>query len=527
MLQVSKWKATLVVLALILGVVFSLPNVLPAPAREKMPTWLAKTLNLGLDLRGGSFLLLEADTASLKKDRMTNLLEDVRTELADGIVIPTNTLGLNGDSIVIDVTNAADAADAQKRMEKLVRPLAGATRDIRVTRNGQQIRLTYLNEATAALAAKAMDQSVEIVRKRIDSMGTKEVSILRQGPNRILVQAPGEADPGKLKEIMGRAAKLTFQMVDESVSVMQAEQGLIPPGAQLLPSDRGEGNLLVRKRAIVTGEMLTMAAAGLDQNNQPAVDFRFNSIGGKKFGEVTSQNIGKRFAIILDGRVISAPVIQSAIVGGSGQITNMGSTEDANELVLLLKSGALPVKLDTIQQGTVGAELGADAVHAGMISTIVGFFAIVVFMLLAYGLVFGGVSVAALIVNMLLIFAFMSVSGSSLTLPGVAGLILTLAVAVDANVLIYERIRDEERAGHPPLMALDTGFRRASVSILDANITSLIAALIMMAQGSGPVKGFATMLAVGVFTSVFSAMLVSQVLLGLWFRIVRPKKLPI
>jgi preprotein translocase subunit SecD len=311
------------------------------------------------------------------------------------------------------------------------------------------------------------------------------------------------------------------------VPVQEAENGLIPPGSELVPYAKGGAFELVRKRSVVTGEMLTNATTGFDQNGGSAVDFRFNSVGGRKFGEVTSQNIGKRFAIILDGKVISAPVIQSAITGGSGQITSMGSPEAASELVLLLRNGALPVKLVTIQQGTVGAELGADAVHAGMVSTIVGFVAIVIFMVLSYGVVFGGVSVLALMLNVLMIFGFMSLSQSTLTLPGVAGLILTLAVAVDANVLIYERIRDEERAGHPPLMALDTGFRRASVSILDANITSLIAALIMMAQGSGPVKGFATMLAVGVFTSVFTAMLVSQVLLGAWFRAARPKTLPI
>jgi len=532
MLQISKWKVTLVVLALLFGVVFTFPNLLSKSALDKLPGWVPQqTLNLGLDLQGGSYILLEADIASLQKERLTNTVEDIRNELSDGVAIPISTLGQVGDTIVVTLATPSDAALADKRISKLIQPGPDGIRDLNLVRRDEQITLSYLPNAGPALAAKAMDQSIEIVRKRVDGMGTKEAPILRQGPNRILVQAPGESDPEKLKAIIGRTAKLTFQMVDDSIPVEVAQTGIVPPGSEILPVDprpgQPAGYELVRKRAIVTGEMLTSAVLGFDQNNGPAVDFRFNSIGGRKFGEVTRDNIGKRFAIVLDGKVISAPTIQSAIVGGSGQITNMGSQEAASDLVLLLKNGALPVKLVTIQQGQVGAELGADAVRAGVISTVVGFVAIVVFMVMSYGFVFGGVSVIALIVNVLLIFGFMSLSQSTLTLPGVAGLILTLAVAVDANVLIYERIRDEERAGHPPLMALETGFRRASVSILDANITSLISAVIMMAQGSGPVKGFATMLAVGVFTSVFTAMIVSQVLLGLWFRSVRPKKLPI
>jgi protein-export membrane protein SecD len=372
-----------------------------------------------------------------------------------------------------------------------------------------------------------VETSIEVIRKRIDSLGTKEPSISRQGINRIVIEAPGESDPEQLKRIIGRTAKLTFQMVDETVSPADIAAGRIPPGSEALLDDSTGQQIVVRKAILVAGGSLTRANVGVDQYQRPAIDFAFNGEGAKAFGEATSRNIGKRFAIILDGHIVSAPTIQGAITGGTGQITGSFTHEEASEVVNVLKSGALPAKLNFESQRTVGAELGADAVHAGMISTIIAFITIVAFMFLAYGFVFGGVSIAALLVNLLLIIASMTVFQATLTLPGVAGLILSLAVAVDANVLIYERIRDEERGGHKPIAALDVGFSRALVSILDANITSLISALIMFVFGAGPVRGFAWTLMIGVFTSVFSAILVSQVLLGWWYRATKPKKLPI
>jgi preprotein translocase subunit SecD len=529
MLQFSKWKVSIVALAAIFGILFTIPNLLPKPVLASLPSWVpAKTLNLGLDLQGGSSLLLEADTAGLKKTRLTNLVEDVRNDLTS-VPIKFSNLGATPDTVTVTIDDPANVDDAFRRMQRLVQPSAGGVRDLSVERHGQQIVFTILPEAQKILAAQAVSQAREIVGRRIDALGTKEPSIETQGTDRILVEAPGEADPQKLKDIIGQTAQLSFQMVDDSQSPQEVAQGILPPGDELIPYEKGAPGQaeLVKRRKLVTGDMITGATPEFDQNGQPAVGFRFNSIGARKFGEATTENIGKRFAIILDGKVISAPVIQTAITTGSGQITHMSSVEESTNLALLLRAGALPVKLNPIQQGTVGAELGADAVKAGEYSTVVGFAAIVVFMILSYGFLFGGVAVVALIVNLFMMIGFMSFTQGSLTLPGIAGLILTLAVAVDANVLIYERIRDEERSGHPPLMAIETGFKRAWVSIADANATSLISAAIMASMGSGPVKGFAVTLAIGVFTSVFTAMMVTQVLLGFWFRAVRPKTLPI
>ena len=530
MLQFSKWKVSLVTLAALLGILFTIPNLLPKPVLNALPSWVpAKTLNLGLDLQGGSSLLEEADVAGLQKTRLSNLVEEVRNELA-GASIKFSNLGQIGNTVSVTIDEPGSLDDGFQRLQRLATPSAGAVRDLTVTRNGQTIVFTSLPAAQAQLVARAMDQATEIVRRRVDALGTKEPSIERQGADRILVEVPGFSDPEKLRDIIGQTAQLSFQMVDDTMSAQQAQLSVAPPGTQILPyaDPKMAGQFeLVKRRQLVTGDMLIKATSEFDNSGQPAVGFRFNATGAKRFGEATVENIGKRFAIILDGKVISAPVIQTAITTGSGQITHMGSPEEAANLSLLLNAGALPIKLVPVEQSKVGAELGADAVKAGAISTIVGFAAIVVFMMLSYGFLFGGISVIALVVNLLMLIGIMSFTQGTLTLPGIAGLILTLAVAVDANVLIYERIRDEERSGHPPLQAIETGFKRAWVSIFDANVTSLISAAIMANFGSGPVKGFAVTLAIGVFTSVFSAMLVSQVLIGFWFRATRPKTLPI
>jgi preprotein translocase subunit SecD len=329
-----------------------------------------------------------------------------------------------------------------------------------------------------------------------------------------------------LKDVIGKTAKLSFQMVDTSVPPAEAAAGHVPPDAVLLPNDEG-GVLLVKRLEIVSGEMLTGATQGFDQNGRPDINMRFNGQGAQRFGDATSQNIGKRFAIVLDNRVISAPVIQGAITGGSGEITGNFTIDTASNLALLLRSGALAAPLTVIEQRTVGAELGADSVRAGELAGIIGLALVAAFMMLAYGGVFGGVAMVGLVVNMLMVVAFMTVGGAALTLPGIAGLILTIAVAVDANVLIYERIRDEERAGRKPALAIDTGFTRARVSILDANITTLIAALILFEFGAGPVRGFAWTLSIGVMTSVFTALFITRLLIVLWYRTSRSKQLPI
>jgi preprotein translocase subunit SecD len=534
MMNLSRWKVTLVVLATVLGLLFSLPNLLPKSAVDALPGFLPKkTLNLGLDLQGGSSLLLEVDTNALMTERLTNMVEDVRTTLRNDNVAFTDLAQGNGQ-IIVRISDPAQLTQAQNLLRRtLAVPLAGAAGGQEVTvatLPDQRVRIAFVPEAFDVEAAKAVEQSIEIVRRRIDQLGTKEPDIARQGKNRIFIQVPGESDPERLKNIIGQTAKLTFQMVDETVSPQEVAAGRLPPGDELLPyATAGEGApLLVKKRLVVTGEMLTSASPGFDQQTGRAVvQFRFNGVGARRFGDVTSANVGKRFAIVLDKKIISAPVIQNAITGGSGQITGSFTPESANDLSVLLRAGALPTRLVVEEQRTVGAELGADAVRAGGISAAVGIGAVAVFMLAFYGFLFGGVSLVGLVVNGLMIVGIMSVTGATLTLPGIAGLILTLAVAVDANVLIYERMRDELRAGRSLISAMDAGFSRAFGTIMDANITHLLSALILFQFGSGPVKGFAWTLSIGVLTTVFTAVLITQVLLAWWFRATRPKTLPI
>ncbi|ATQ42473.1 protein translocase subunit SecD [Caulobacter mirabilis] len=532
MMVLSRWKVIVVLAALLFGILFTLPNVLPASVRESLPPFLPKkTLNLGLDLQGGSYLLLEVDTAALQKEKATNLVEDVRKILRDQ-QISIGDVQQTATSVSVRIPDPAQRSAAQSALSRqLPQPLKnGAGTDLTVSRQGDdRIRLAFTEQGMNEQAISAVDQSIEIIRRRVDELGTKEPAITKQGANRIVVQAPGESDPEKLKEVIGQTAKLTFQMVDTSVSLQDAAAGRLPPGSELLPSlDKYQPAYVVRRRAEVSGEMLTDARqVNNPQTGASEVSIRFNSQGARRFGDITTKNVGKPFAIVLDGKVISAPNINSPITGGQGVITGSFTVESANNLAILLRAGALPAPLKVEEQRTVGAELGADAVEAGKISTIVGFVSILVFMLLAYGFLFGGISVIALLVNGLMIIAAMSATQATLTLPGIAGLILTLAVAVDANVLIYERMRDEVRAGRPLLSAMDAGFSRAMETIIDANLTTLIAAAIMFFFGAGPVRGFAWTLSIGVFTSVLTAVLVTQVLLALWYRSARPKTLPI
>lgn len=529
MIQLSRWKVTLVVLSLLVGLLLAFPNVLTPAQREALPGWMPKQgLNLGLDLQGGSYLLLEVDVPAMREKRVTNLVEDVRTTLAEQ-KIPIGSLQREAGGVVVTVGEGAQYDAALTALRNLA--MTGAPQgqsDRVVTRlSDNRIRFAFTDAALAAMGATAVDQSIEVVRRRIDSTGTKEISITRQGADRIVVQAPGESDPSALERVIGQTAQLTFQMVDVSSTGLQdAMAGRVPPDSELLVGEDGTP-YLVKKRVLVSGENLTRAGVGSDQNGRPAIDFRFDGQGARRFGEATAQNIGKPFAIILDGKVISAPTIQGAIAGGTGQITGNFTIQSASELVNLLNGGALPAPLKVEERRVVGAELGADAIKAGQVSTAVGAAIIVLFMILSYGFLFGGVSVLGLMLNGILIVAAMSLFQATLTLPGIAGLVLTFAVAVDANVLIYERMRDEARAGRSVIASMDAGFNKAMGTIIDANLTTLVAALIMFAFGAGPVRGFAWTLTIGVFTSMFSSVMVAQVLLGYWLKIAKPKKLPI
>ncbi|WGM30759.1 protein translocase subunit SecD [Brevundimonas sp. NIBR11] len=528
MIQLSRWKVILVAASLFFGVLLALPNMLSDAQREALPAFMPKNkLNLGLDLQGGSYLLLEVDVEAMRAKRVETMAEDVRQTLREDR-IPIVSVRPEAGGVVVTVPEA-QAELAATALRKLVQATPGGVADRAVTpQAGGAIRYGYTETGLRNLGPTAVDQSIEVVRRRIDSLGTREPSITRQGADRIVVQAPGESDPAALERVIGQTAQLTFQMVDVENSQSAFQTGIIPPDAQLLQGEDGTP-YLVKKRVIVSGESLVPDRTNVttDQSGRPAIGFAFNGAGATRFGQATTQNIGKPFAIILDGKVISAPTINSPILGGSGIIEGGFSIAQASEMVNLLKGGALPAPLKVEERRTVTAELGADAVKAGALSTAIGFVIIVLFMLLAYGFLFGGVSVVGLILNGILIVAAMSLTQATLTLPGIAGLILTFAVAVDANVLIYERMRDEARAGRSVIASMDAGFNKAMGTIIDANLTTLVAAAIMFIFGAGPVRGFAWTLSIGVFTSVFSSVLVAQVLLAYWLKTARPKTLPI
>ena len=527
MIHLSRWKLVLVALSLVFGVLFAYPNLLTTAQREALPGWLPSSgLNLGLDLQGGSYLLLEVDVPAMREARLANLGEDARTVLAEGRIGVTS-VARDPAGVVVTLADANQMEPALLAVRGLIAGGVSGVADRTAQRQGDnRIRYTFTDQALASMGTDAVTQSIEVVRRRIDELGTREPSITRQGADRIVVQAPGESDPTQLERVIGQTAQLTFQMVDVDNSVQEALAGAVPPDAEVLMGEDGTP-YLVKRRVIVSGENLVNASVTTDQSNRPAIGFRFDGQGARRFGDTTAANIGKPFAIILDGKVISAPRINGAITGGSGIIEGSFTIASAAELVNLLNGGSLPAPLKVEERRAVTAELGADAVAAGKISTVIAFVSVLVFMVLAYGFIFGGVSVIALLVNGLLIIAAMSMTGASLTLPGIAGLILTLAVAVDANVIIYERMRDEFRNGRSVIASIDSGFSRAMVTIFDANITHLGAAAIMFLLGAGPVKGFAWTLAIGVFTTVFSAVLVTQILLAVWLRVARPKILPI
>lgn len=527
MVQLSRWKVTLLALSLVFGLLFSYANFLSPAQRESLPGWMpTSTLNLGLDLQGGSYLLLQVDVDAMREKRITNLSEDARQTLSEAR-IAVGGIVRDGNGVVITLSNPAQMEPAVTAMRNLLGGGMAMGSDRTVVRQGDnRIRYAFTDSAMTAMGPTAVDQSIEVVRRRIDSLGTREPSITRQGSERIVVQAPGESDPTQLERVIGQTAQLTFQMVDVENSVQEALAGAIPPDAELLMGEDGTP-YLVKRRVIVSGENLVNASVTTDQSNRPAIGFRFDGQGARRFGETTAANIGRPFAIVLDGKVISAPRINSAITGGSGIIEGSFTIASASELVNLLNGGSLPAPLSVEERRSVTASLGADSVAAGKLATIIAFAGVLVFMLLSYGLLFGGISVIALLLNGLLIIAAMSMTGATLTLPGIAGLILTLGMAVDANVLIYERMRDEANNGRSPIAAMDAGFNRAMVTIFDANLTTILAALIMFWFGAGPVRGFAWTLSIGVVTSVFTAVLVTQVLLIVWFRLRRPKKLPI
>jgi protein-export membrane protein SecD len=533
MLQVSPFTRILVALILVAGILIALPNAIPGAVISRLPSWLPhNSVNLGLDLQGGSYLLLEVDFNQYQRDKAQAMVGDIRAGFRKAH-IQYQDLGANGDSVQVRVPDATTQVAARKIIDDLnpamtsgVLAIGAKEYDVNAGAGGL-FTMTMTEGYKAQTNQQVMQQSIEVVRRRIDELGTREPDIAESGEDRILVQVPGLQDPTELKALLGKTAKMSFQLVDENAD---PNATTVPPDDELLPQaptpdDPKPPPILVQRRVMVSGDRLTDAGQGFDnQTGQPIVNFRFDTVGARQFGDVTKNNIGHRFAIVLDKQVISAPRIDGAILGGSGMIYGGFTVKTANDLGILLRAGALPTNINIIEERTVGAELGADSVSAGRISAVAGLLMVAVFMILRYGL-FGVFADIALTLNVVLLLAVLTLFGATLTLPGIAGIVLTMGMAVDANVLIYERIREEQRNGRSILASIDTGFRRAMNTIIDANMTHLIASLILFELGSGPVAGFAVTLGVGIITSFFTAVMVTRLIVIFWLNTTRPRKL--
>ncbi|MEL6207947.1 MAG: protein translocase subunit SecD, partial [Pseudomonadota bacterium] len=539
MLQITTWNRTLIWAVVLTGLLLALPNTfytrveqhndaviaieqgVQGPEIEAAaglwPSWMPSGLvNLGLDLRGGAYLLAEVQVEDVHADRMDAFWPEVR----DALRVERERVGAirriesAPDELRVRIENPEAMDRALEVTRALSQPIfsitgAGQT-DIVVSSDGDILTVRFSDAEIAAMDDRTIQQSLEIIRRRVDEVGTREPTIQRQGERRIVIQVPGIGSADELKALIGTTAKLTFNPVVSQTSDPDARAGA---REVIYPSLDEPGILyVIEATPVVTGEELTDAQPSFDQNGQPAVNFRFNPSGARKFGDYTLQNIGSPFAIVLDEEVISAPVIQDHIPGGSGIITGQFSIEESSQLAVLLRAGALPAEMTFLQERTIGPELGADSIEAGRIATVVAFAAVLVFMFLSYGL-FGLFANVALIINIALIFGLLSLIGGTLTLPGIAGIVLTVGMAVDANVLVFERIREELKTAKGPARAIDLGYEKALSAIIDANITTFITAVILFTMGSGPVRGFAITLGLGILTSVFTAIYVTRLLI--------------
>ncbi|MGD0864225.1 MAG: protein translocase subunit SecD [Rhizomicrobium sp.] len=533
MLQIPTWSRVVTGLILFFGIIIALPNVLPASVVAKFPHFLpTSTVTMGLDLQGGAQLLLEVELDQVQKEKIESLTGDIRIGLRKAHIGYT-WLPPTADSVSIRILEPERYADAKTILSSLNSTIGGSllavgTRDYDLLEPGNNTLVMKMTDAFKTTTRNyILGQEVEVVRRRIDFLGTREPAIERQGDDRIIVQIPGLFDTRRLEEALKKTARMTFQMVDESASIEEAKKGIVPIGSELLPMDHapgGQDSIVVEKHVVVAGDRLTSARQGNDQNQQPDIEFTFDTVGAKEFGDATKENVGRQFAIVLDNRVISAPRIINPILGGSGIITGYFTVQSATDLSGLLNAGALPASLKVLSESIVGAELGQDQVNAGAKSALAGLLLVIVFMIARYGL-FGLFANVALTLNIVLLFAALTLFGATLTLPGIAGIVLTMGMAVDANVLIYERIREEARNGRSIIASIDTGFRRAMATIFDANMTHLIASLILFQLGSGPVRGFAVTLGVGIITSFFTAVMVTRLMIVTWLKVARPKKL--
>ncbi len=554
MLQISAFKQVMIWLTCVVGLVLAMPNAFYGDVERHndaaafiengqssaeleadyaaWPSFLPSGLvNLGLDLRGGAHLLAEVQVEQVYASVMDGMWPEIRDTLVaerDVVGFVQRDLDAPEDILRFSIGEETGVARALELVRGLAQPIvsltgAGAS-NIDVSANGKILTVTMSDAERQAVDERTILQSLEIVRRRIDEVGTREPTIQRQGATRILIQVPGIGSAEEVKELIGTTAQLTFQPVVGRVTDANASPG---SGNELVPSLDEPGVFYILERTpVVTGEELTNAQPSFDQNNNPAVNFNFNPTGARKFGDYTLENIGAPFAIVLDDEVISAPTIQSHIPGGSGIITGNFSVEESTNLAVLLRAGALPAELTFLEERTIGPELGQDSIDAGQIACIVAGIAILIYMALSYGL-FGIFANVALIINICLIFGLLSLIGATLTLPGIAGIVLTIGMAVDANVVVFERIREEMRTSKGPARAIELGYEKALSSILDANVTTFITAAILFLAGSGPVRGFAITLALGIITSVFTALFVTRAIIAIWFSRKRPKELPI
>lgn len=534
MLYFSRWKTISIWAIVAIGTLFAMPNVLPQSWLSAMPDWAPKRpMTLGLDLQGGSHILLQIDRQDLADERLEATRDEIRTSLRDARIGYTGLSG-SGDSVQVRIRDAGEVEAARTALAGLLEPVAsslfgaGTVTELALSEPEPGVlRYTLTEEGLDYRMGAALTQSIEVVGRRVNELGTTEPIIQRQGDDRILVQVPGLQDPQRLKEILGQTAKLTFQMVDQTMPVQEAIEGRPPAGSTVMYStDDPPVPYLIENRIIVSGENLVDAQASFDQRtNEPVVSFRFDSRGAQRFGAATQQNVGRLFAIILDDQVISAPQIREPILGGTGQISGSFTVQGANDLAVLLRAGALPADLTIVEERTVGPSLGADSIAAGETAAAIAAVLVLVFMVIAYSSL-GVLANIALVANVILIVAILSALGATLTMPGIAGIVLTMGMAVDSNVIIYERVKEERRAGRSLVQALDAGFARALATVVDANVTTFIAAAILFFLGSGPIKGFAVTLAIGIVTTVFTAFTLTRWMVAVWLRRARPTNIP-
>ena len=533
MLDFPRWKIIGISTILLLGILFTIPSFLSEKTFDKLPSFAQVKVNLGLDLAGGSHSLLEADIADLQKTQLDNMEKTVRTAMR-GEAGPSDDIGIGelstaGGRISFMVRDQAQLDEARERLFRETQG-AGLTgqRDWNIgVVDSTRIVMTPTGAGRAQAVAHAMDTARDIIDRRVNALGTREPTIIREGTDRVVVQVPGLQDPAELKELIGKTARLEFRMVDENADLAEAAAGRVPVGSEIVPygegaNGAGAGFEVLRRQVIISGDQLINAQQSYDQqSNQPVVSIRFDSGGSSAFAKVTTANVGKRFAMVLDGRVLSAPSINEPILGGSAQISGSFTVASANALAISLRSGALPVKMTVVEERTVSPELGQDSIEKGVIAGIIATVAVLTLMLVVYGR-FGVYANIALIFNVFLIIAVMAAFNATLTLPGIAGFVLTIGAAVDANVLINERIREELKRGRRPFQAVELGYTEASRAIFDANVTNVIAAALMFWFGSGPIKGFAVVLTIGIVTSVFTAVTVTRMFVAHWLRTKRP-----